>query len=317
MNEITIVSAFYDIGRKDIKNFERDNDKYLSYFDFWAGLKNKVIIYTTDDMKESILEIRKKYNLENKTVIITKDLKEFDEQSLEKIKDTFNKYDQTLNRKNPNNIECISPIYCYLMYLKPFFVCDAIQRGLTSENIMWLDFGFNHGGKFFIDKKQFNFLLERQDSIDNEKINFFSIKDDDKQTLANIYFSMEAYIIGGLIFANYKKWQIFKDNLRKSLNCFSSLGMIDDDQIMLLWCFRNYPRNYNTIKIYFWFDCLYYFIPQNIAKKLKTNTKQIKYYKIIKEKLKEDINNKNIKNIFVNLIKYCYFKFVNKNHKIL
>ncbi|EAH8789012.1 protein YibB, partial [Campylobacter jejuni] len=198
--------------------------------------KNKVIIYTTDDMKESILEIRKKYNLENKTVIITKDLKEFDEQSLEKIKDTFNKYDQTLNRKNPNNIECISPIYCYLMYLKPFFVCDAIQRGLTSENIMWLDFGFNHGGKFFIDKKQFNFLLERQDSIDNEKINFFSIKDDDKQTLANIYFSMEAYIIGGLIFANYKKWQIFKDDSRKSLNCFSSLGMIDDDQIMLLWC---------------------------------------------------------------------------------
>ncbi|EAJ8906968.1 protein YibB, partial [Campylobacter jejuni] len=35
-NEITIVTAFYDIGRKDIKNFERDNDKYLSYFEFLA-----------------------------------------------------------------------------------------------------------------------------------------------------------------------------------------------------------------------------------------------------------------------------------------
>ncbi|MCW1371662.1 hypothetical protein OLQ24_06130, partial [Campylobacter jejuni] len=29
-----------------MKNFERDNDKYLSYFDFLAGIKNKMIIYT-------------------------------------------------------------------------------------------------------------------------------------------------------------------------------------------------------------------------------------------------------------------------------
>lgn len=96
------------------------------------------------------------------------------------------------------------------MYLKPFFVCDAIEEGLTNENIMWLDFGFNHGGEFFIDKEQFNFLLEKQNGIDNDKINFFSIKDDDRQTLASIYFSMETFIMGGLIFANYKKWQILK-----------------------------------------------------------------------------------------------------------
>lgn len=86
---------------------------------------------------------------------------------------------------------------------------------------------------------------------------------------------------------------------------------------MLLWCARNYRKNYNIIKVYFWFDSLYHFIPQNIAKKLKINTNQIKHYKIIKEKLKEDFNNKNIKNTFINLIKYCYFKFINKNHKVL
>lgn len=36
-------------------------------------------------MKEAILEIRKKYNLEDKTIIITKDLKEFDKENLKKI----------------------------------------------------------------------------------------------------------------------------------------------------------------------------------------------------------------------------------------
>ncbi|EAH9085884.1 protein YibB, partial [Campylobacter jejuni] len=203
--------------------FERDNDKYLSYFEFLAGIKNKMIIYTQENIKEKILDTRKKHNLEDKTIIITKELQEFDEQGYKKIIDTFKDYNQGINRKNPNNIECISPMYCYLMYLKPFFVCDAIEEGLTNENIMWLDFGFNHGGEFFIDKEQFNFLLEKQNGIDNDKINFFSIKDDDRQTLASIYFSMETFIMGGLIFANYKKWQIFKDDLKKSLDCFSSL----------------------------------------------------------------------------------------------
>ncbi|EAI6370110.1 protein YibB, partial [Campylobacter coli] len=92
----TIVTAFYNVGRTT-----RSNEQYLSYFDFWAGVKNKVIIYTTDDMKEAILEIRKKHKLEDKTIIITKNLKEFDKENLEKIEETFSKYDQTLNRKYP------------------------------------------------------------------------------------------------------------------------------------------------------------------------------------------------------------------------
>ncbi|HEG8190948.1 TPA: protein YibB, partial [Campylobacter coli] len=117
--EITIVTAFYNVGRTT-----RSNEQYLSYFDFWAGLKNKVIIYTTDDMKEANLEIRKKHNLEDKTIIITKDLKEFDKENFEKIQETFNNYDQSLNRKHPKNIECNNAMYCYLMYLKPFFVVD-------------------------------------------------------------------------------------------------------------------------------------------------------------------------------------------------
>ncbi|EJM0336449.1 protein YibB [Campylobacter jejuni] len=317
MSEITIVSAFYDIGRKDIKNFERDNDKYLSYFEFLSGIKNKMIIYTQENMKEKILNARKKHNLEDKTIVIVKNLEEFDKSSYEKIIQTFKDYDQGINRKNPNNIECISPIYCYLMYLKPFFVCDAIEKGLTNENIMWLDFGFNHGGEFFTDKEQFNFLLEKQDDIDNDKINFFSIKDDDKQTLANIYFNMDVFLIGSMFYGNKNAWFIFKEHIIKCLNNFLSFNIIDDDQIMLLWCFRNYTQNYNAIRVYFWFDCLYYFIPQNIAKNLKINKKQAKHYKIIKEKLKNDFKNKDIKNIFINSFKYMYFKFINKNHKVL
>ncbi|WP_144581926.1 protein YibB, partial [Campylobacter coli] len=288
MEELTIVTAFYNVGRTT-----RSNDQYLSYFDFWAGLKNKVIIYTTEDMKESILKIRKKHNLEDKTIIITKDLKEFDKQNLEKIQETFIKYDQTLNRKHPKNIECNNPLYCYLVFLKPFFVVDAIERKLTSENIMWLDFGFNHGNEFFTDRVEFNFLLEKQEIINEEKINFFSVKEGEYKNIANVYFNMEPFIMGGLIFAKSKNWYIFKEHTKNALNAFLSFGMVDDEQTMYLWCTRNYLNNYKIIRSYEWFDALFNFIPIEIKSHLSFKRKNSKYYKIIKEEIKNS-KNKNL-----------------------
>ncbi|HIF9959214.1 TPA: protein YibB [Campylobacter coli] len=307
MKELTIVTAFYNVGRTT-----RSNEQYLSYFDFWAGLKNKVIIYTTDDMKESILEIRKKHNLEDKTIIITKDLKEFDEQSLEKIKDTFNRYDQTLNRKNPRNIECNNPLYCYLMYLKPFFVVDAIERNLTGENVMWLDFGFNHGDEFFTNRAQFNFLLEKQKEIDNEKINFFSIKDEEKNTIPTVYYNMEIFITGSIFYGNINSWKIFKQDFKECLQCFLSFNIVDDDQIMLLYCTRNNSSNYKIIRTYEWFGSLFFFTPNNIKQQISFKRKNSKYYKAIKEKIKKDIYNKQYFKLFIHSLKYCYYKFINK-----
>ncbi len=306
MEELTIVTAFYNVGRTT-----RSNDQYLSYFDFWAGLKNKVIIYTTEDMKESILKIRKKHNLEDKTIIITKDLKEFDKQNLEKIQETFIKYDQTLNRKHPKNIECNNPLYCYLVFLKPFFVVDAIERKLTSENIMWLDFGFNHGNEFFTDRVEFNFLLEKQEIINEEKINFFSVKEGEYKNIANVYFNMEPFIMGGLIFAKSKNWYILKEHTKNALNAFLSFGMVDDEQTMYLWCTRNYLNNYKIIRSYEWFDALFNFIPIEIKSHLSFKRKNSKYYKIIKEEIKNS-KNKNLIYKIQLYIKYIYYKFINK-----
>ncbi|EHV4788710.1 protein YibB, partial [Campylobacter jejuni] len=224
--EITIVTAFYNVGRTT-----RSNEQYLSYFDFWAGLKNKVIIYTTDDMKEAILEIRKKHNLEDKTIIITKDLKEFDKENFEKIQETFNNYDQSLNRKHPKN-------------------------------------------------------------INDKKINFFSIKNEEKNTIPAIYYNMEIFITGGIFYGNINSWKIFKQDFEKCLNCFLSFNIVDDDQIMLLWCTRNNPDNYKIIRTYEWFGSLLSFIPDDIKSHLTFKRKNSKYYKTIKEEIKKDIYNK-------------------------
>ena len=151
-DEITIVTAFYDIGRGGIKGAERDCDKYIEYFSFWAGLKNRLIIYTSDEFKDKILAVRENLGLKDKTTLIIKELQSFDKEALSKMREVLANYNQSKGRKNPLNIECVSAEYDYVMYCKPFFVCDAIEKGLTSDKMLWLDFGFNHGGSFLLKK---------------------------------------------------------------------------------------------------------------------------------------------------------------------
>lgn len=62
---ITIVTAFFDIGRGNWKKrnnssekFDRANETYFSYFKRLAKLENNVIIFTSPDLKEKILSLR-------------------------------------------------------------------------------------------------------------------------------------------------------------------------------------------------------------------------------------------------------------------
>lgn len=312
---MTIVTAFYDIKREELDDFTRDNEKYFEYFSFWAGLKNKLIVYTSAEFKEKILNIRAKFGLENSTVVITKELESFDEEGLSLMKTTFENYDQSLNRAYPDNIECKSYLYCYIMYIKPFCVCDAIKRGLCDEEIIWLDFGFNHGSDYFTNSSQFNFKLESKDSLNKDKINFFSVKDKEETSVANVYFSMQTYIMGGLLYAKKEHWDIFKEDMKEALRAFVSFNIVDDDQVMFLWILRKYPQRYSVHKTKFWFDSLLYFVPDDIAKTL--SIRGVQKYKLIKAKMKEDLKKRAYLSFFKAFFYYLYFKFINKKEEKL
>ena len=43
--------------------------------------------------------------------------------------------------------------------MKYYFMNDAYERGLLSENVVWMDFGFDHGGNYFtVMREDYNFL---------------------------------------------------------------------------------------------------------------------------------------------------------------
>ncbi|TQR33751.1 protein YibB [Campylobacter sp. MIT 99-7217] len=311
-DQITIITAFYDIKRESIVGAERDIAKYLEYFSFWAGLKNELIIYTDKEFKEDILNERKKHGLEHKTTIIIKEFESFEPQSLALIRNTFQNFDQTKARANPRNIECISAEYCFLMYMKVLCVCDSIQRGLGEENFMWLDFGFNHTDDFFTDKTQFNFTLINNEKMSKDKMNFFKLKDEEKDNLASIYFSMKTFIMGGLLFGNKTAWREFHKHFREALKCFASMGLMDDDQIFLLWCVRNYPQNYTLHRSYAWFDSLYEFMPKEKIKSLSIRSFEttIIFYKLAKKEIKKNLKDEKYLCLLKNMIKYFFYKFI-------
>ena len=78
MSEITLVTAFFDIGREGFVSIPRSNEKYFNYFRFWSRIKNNLIVYTDSESRDKVLQIRKEFNLEDKTkVIVIDDIYDF------------------------------------------------------------------------------------------------------------------------------------------------------------------------------------------------------------------------------------------------
>lgn len=70
---ITLVTAFFPIGRGNWSDSTRSDQKYLDYFSYWARIYNNLIVYTTSEFSEKIKNVREKYGRNNTTVITVND----------------------------------------------------------------------------------------------------------------------------------------------------------------------------------------------------------------------------------------------------
>ena len=55
MKQITIVTAFFDINRSNMKEFNRSNQKYIDAFKFWARIKNKIVVFSDKETIQKLL----------------------------------------------------------------------------------------------------------------------------------------------------------------------------------------------------------------------------------------------------------------------
>ena len=155
--------------------------------------------------------------------------------------------------------------------------------------------------------------MQEQDyaGFNEKRINFFALKDKEEAHLAEIYYSMEPFLIGGIIYGGRESWRKFRQNLSEALQVFLSFQIIDDDQILLLWCARNYPQNCHIVKTPDWFDSLSFFIPKELRQRLSVKVVAQKPHKIFKSKMKQNFKEKHYAKALVCALKYIVAKVCN------
>ncbi|GMB01268.1 WlaTC/HtrL family glycosyltransferase [Pelosinus sp. IPA-1] len=292
MSEITIVTAFFDIGRENWRNFERDKNKYINYFRFWARIQNKLVVYTDPITAEKVWEIREEYGLKDRTnVIVIDNIKLLDEEIFSKIQQVVSDNTFTNFRERPDNPESHSALYNYVTYLKPYFIADAVKRRHANGMIAWVDFGYNHGGEACTISSEFDFLWNYDFS---DKIHIFATEEIDNMPIFDIVRKMRVYISGGIIIAPDFLWQKLADLFRKSVLHLSHCGLADADQTLLVMSYREAPKLFEVHPVMDWFMVLKEFGGKHLTlrtakplhKKYKKEAKQ--YWQ--KKQYKEAIN---------------------------
>lgn len=284
--ELTLVTAFFDIGRDKFKGYERGNNKYISYFKFWARIKNNLIVYTSPQFKDEILQIRANFGLKDKTKVITiDDFKTFDIDLYNRIKHAMNNEISLNFHKDIKRPEAYSWDYNYIMILKWYCITDAIKNNYAKNMIAWIDFGFNHGGSDgLINKKEFDFLWQYE--FTSNKIHLFTFqKPDINRPIFDIVRSMDVYIRGNIIIAPDYLWKEFFYLIKNSMLSLTRCGLSDDDQTLMLMSYYEKPDIFELHDVIHWYDGLKCFGGEHLTTK-KEKPQKNKSYRLYKDRAK-------------------------------
>ena len=295
MNEkITLVTAFFPIQRENWEGFERDDSKYFKYFEFWARIQNDLIIYTTPEYANKALEIRKKFGRNNTKVIEIKDIEKLDEELFNSIYKASKHELSKLFHVNCNFPESWNHYYNYVMMLKEWCIYDAIKKDLVSNAIAWIDFGFNHGGEYYINENDFDCLLESNFSKD--KIHVFTVNELDFLPIFETVRRMDTFIQGNFFIANKDLWGKLWKIMRENMMALNKVGLIDDDQTILLMAYYQEPELFELHKTDRWFEQLSLCAGDHKFEISEINKKKFLNLRKIKRKILNNIKMK----------KYCH-----------
>ncbi len=237
--ELTIVTAFFDIGRAKWTGFERDNSKYIEDFKFWARIKNKLVVYTDRLTAERVLQIREAFGLKDRTeTVVIDDVTQVDPAVYREMERALSNELAVAYRAKPEHPESHIALYNYVNYLKPIMITDAVQKGLASGMIAWMDFGFNHGGLYYAKPEDFDFLWGHHFS---NKIHLFAVRELDETPIFEIVRNMDAYFSGAVLVAPAGLWPVFGELLKGAALSLAACGFADDDQTLQLMAYRERP----------------------------------------------------------------------------
>ena len=250
-HDITIVTAFFDIGRggwtpeKGHPHYlERSNDVYIERFSYLAQLENELVVYSTPDIIEKLKPHRA--GKENKTTFIEFDLGQYSDvrESIAKIQ-LDPTYQCKINPAQAKNPEYWNPDYVLVTNLKAFFVNCAIQLGhTTNELVSWIDFGYCR------DKSKVPSSKKWQYDFDDGKIHLFNYQDyKDTTTILDVISNNDVHILGAKVVANKSLWPELTQLMADAFHDLQSQHLVDDDQGLWLMSYLAKPELFTLHKI--------------------------------------------------------------------
>lgn len=256
MSKISIVTAFYDIGRGDWststeKNggplphyLQRSVDKYIDHFTRMCEINTEIIVYTSSDIAPRLAAISPNVK------VVEYDYFNLHKELRDKI-EVIQKSPEFIRKINPyqvRNPEYWSKDYVGVTSLKAFYVSDAFERGLiTNEFAAWVDFGYCRDDEHIPTSKIWEY------DFTPGFMHYFNYRDPElKQARQQVSMAVQnniVFIIGGVFVAQKEEWHVLAVDMKEALEHLISLGLVDDDQGLLLMAYFKNPDMYELHKM--------------------------------------------------------------------
>lgn len=247
---ITIVTAFFDIGRGDwtpdkgLPHYlERKTDTYLERFGYMSGLQNPMVIFTSEDLVDKIKLLRG----DKPTDVLVVDFKNNFNELRNKISEIqkSTEYQSIINPTQIRNPEYWNADYVLVNLLKSSFVNRALQLNLINTDLIaWLDFGYCRNEQTLNGKKMWTYPFNK------DKIHFFNLKDYKEGTfIQDIIANNDVHITGPCIVAGKEKWPLLEYLVQHNTNELLKNKLIDDDQTLLLMSYLSDKDSFELHKV--------------------------------------------------------------------
>lgn len=240
-NEVTIVTAFLDIGRGSWTNFNRKNSFYFENFRLMTNCENDIIVFTEDRFFDEIRSMRKNI----KMVSISGILEEYKPllYSIEKIQKSEKFKSFVKNKSLP---EYTNANYVFINYMKSYFLKTAVRKNLVETDVSaWLDFGYVRNPSLCPKGSILRFNP-------NDKINLFTVGNENLnfsyEQIKEIVRTNSVKIHGCHMIGPNNLWDWLFEEITFNLNRLIEDNMVDDDQTLLLMSYINHPEKFNLIK---------------------------------------------------------------------
>jgi protein YibB len=259
---ITIVTAFYDIGRGGWTQsmeqrggplphyLERSNETYIERFKHLLNLDNEIIVFTSPDLAPTLRELATdKANL----IVAEYDLINEQAERRAAIRAVMDDPDfpGKINPHQIRNPEYWCEDYVLVTGNKAFFVEEAIRRDLVSGTLVsWLDFGYCRTAETLNGKTTWAY------DFDPTKIHLWNCQipqiDRSNEHIIHAVTNNSVVIFGAMVVAHRAYWKSMETAMSQSLDILIQNGLVDDDQGLWLMCyfgnpdaFELHPLDYN------------------------------------------------------------------------